>query len=302
VAVGMLIWADLITHVPRQNPTIPPAGLAPDLVKLAPHPGAGQSRAMVSPEADRAFRKTQVTNALNHYLGYRLGLICNCNLLDHIAIVGGFYSLYLNDAEAIRMRLYSQTNLTMTGLMDFLGVSQVTKAGSMLEWSVRPSFLPMVTAGQKPEFLGEAPTMRALASAAFQPTQVVFLPKGIQDRVRARERATVRLHDEQHGNHRLAFSVETPSPALVVVAQAYHPNWRARVDGRPAELWRANYAYQALQVPAGQHRVELQYQDRAFAVGTSVSALALGLTLAGWIWLARTRDGKTSTSKPEGKI
>jgi hypothetical protein len=295
MAVSIVLWADLLTHVPQQNPTIVPAGLAPDLVQLTPHPGAGQARAMVSPEADSAFRKTQVTNALNHYLGYRLGLICNCNLLDHIAIVGGFYSLYLNEAEAVRLRLYSQTNLTMTGLMDFLGVSQVTKAGSLLEWSFRPSFLPLVTAGQKPEFLDEAPTMRALASAAFQPTNVVFLPKAAQDRIQVREKTNVRLHPETYGNHRLILSVETTSPALIVVAQAYHPNWQARVDDHPTALWRANFAFQAVEVPTGKHRVELKYQDRAFASGTILSAVALGLTLAGWIWLARTGNEKTAS-------
>ena len=144
-----------------------------------------------------------------------------------------------------------------------------------------PGFLPLVTAGQKPEFLTAADTLRALVSAAFQPTNVVFLPKEAEARVQARARTIVRLDDEQYGNHRLAWSVETPSPALIVVAQAYHPNWRAWVDGHPVELWRANYAYQALQVPAGQHRVEMKYQDRALLAGTVISALTLGLMLVG---------------------
>lgn len=285
VAFGIFLWMDLLTHAPWQNPTIPPAGLAPGLIKLTPQPRVGQSRAMVSPEAYYAFRNTQVSDALNHYLGYRLGLICNCNLLDDIPTASGFYSLYLKEAEAVTMLVYSQTNLaTKTGLLDFLGVSQVTKAGSMLDWTFRPSFLPLVTAGQKPEFLDEAPTMRALASAAFQPTNVVFLPKEAQTHVRAREQAPARLRIEHQDNHRFVVHVETPSPTMVVVAQAYHGNWQARVDDRPVALWRANYAYQAVEVPAGSHRVELRYQDRALRTGAWVSVAALGMTLAGWFW------------------
>ena len=38
-------------------------------------------------------------------------------------------------------------------------------------------------------------------------------------------------------------------PSLVVAAQTFYPCWKASVDGQPARLWRANYAFQAVQVP-----------------------------------------------------
>jgi uncharacterized membrane protein YfhO len=40
-------------------------------------------------------------------------------------------------------------------------------------------------------------------------------------------------------------------------------------------LFRANYAFQAIQVPSGLHRVSLVYQDRAFFVGAIISGAAL---------------------------
>jgi uncharacterized membrane protein YfhO len=58
-----------------------------------------------------------------------------------------------------------------------------------------------------------------------------------------------------------------------VVAQTWHPNWRARVGGNAAPVWRANHAFQAVAVPPGVHRVELRYVDHAFRVGTVISAL-----------------------------
>ena len=47
------------------------------------------------------------------------------------------------------------------------------------------------------------------------------------------------------------------------------------VNGQPTRLWRANYAFEALQVPAGTNRVELVYQDRSFSTGVVISLVSL---------------------------
>jgi uncharacterized membrane protein YfhO len=54
------------------------------------------------------------------------------------------------------------------------------------------------------------------------------------------------------------------------------------VDDRPAPLLLANYAFQAVPVPAGSHHVRLVYEDRAFQIGLLCSALALLGCAAAW--------------------
>ena len=49
------------------------------------------------------------------------------------------------------------------------------------------------------------------------------------------------------------------------------------MDGKPAALWRANYAFQAVEVPSGRHEVRLVYADRAFWFGTAISLVELGV-------------------------
>jgi uncharacterized membrane protein YfhO len=68
---------------------------------------------------------------------------------------------------------------------------------------------------------------------------------------------------------------EAAEPSLVVVAQSYYHNWGAEIDGQPAPLLRANVAFQAVQIPAGQHTIHLFYQDRAFMIGAAVSICML---------------------------
>jgi uncharacterized membrane protein YfhO len=74
----------------------------------------------------------------------------------------------------------------------------------------------------------------------------------------------------------------TPGPALVVVGEAFYHDWHARVDGTPVALWRANYAFQAVEVPAGRHEVTLVYKDEALRIGWILGALGLIGCVAGF--------------------
>jgi hypothetical protein len=62
------------------------------------------------------------------------------------------------------------------------------------------------------------------------------------------------------------------------------------VNGKHVPLLRANYGFQALEVPTGRHDVRLVYDDAAFWAGALVS----GITLAGCLVAVCSRQkGKT---------
>jgi uncharacterized membrane protein YfhO len=76
---------------------------------------------------------------------------------------------------------------------------------------------------------------------------------------------------------------------MLVLGQAYYHNWEASVDGVAAPLWRANYAFQAVEVPAGKHRILLEYKDKALRLGGAISLAAVLVCACGW--LAGRRKG-----------
>ena len=69
----------------------------------------------------------------------------------------------------------------------------------------------------------------------------------------------------------------------LVVANAYGPQWRAAVDGRPVQLYPTDFAAVGLPLPAGARRVELTVSHRSLNWGLVVSGLALLLTV-GLFW------------------
>lgn len=66
-----------------------------------------------------------------------------------------------------------------------------------------------------------------------------------------------------------------PRPAFVVLNDMYYPEWRAEVDGRPAPIYRANYLFRAVAVPAGRHEIRFAYRDRMLWLGTAIALLTL---------------------------
>lgn len=74
-----------------------------------------------------------------------------------------------------------------------------------------------------------------------------------------------------------AVEVAPASGAWLVYADAWHPDWRATVDGAPAEVLEANLAFKAVRVPAGRHEVRF-WIDRGVR--------GLWLTAAGLLFAA----------------
>jgi len=69
----------------------------------------------------------------------------------------------------------------------------------------------------------------------------------------------------------------------------------ASVDGRPAEIIKADYLLRAVAVPAGHHRIEFHYRSKAVRDGLAVSLASLliaVLGVAGPPLLRRWRAGR----------
>lgn len=71
------------------------------------------------------------------------------------------------------------------------------------------------------------------------------------------------------------IQVTLAQPGYLVLMDAYYPGWRVTVDGRAADIERANYAFRAIALEAGTHEVVLIYRPRSWIAGTIVSGTAL---------------------------
>jgi hypothetical protein len=144
----------------------------------------------------------------------------------------------------------------------------------------RAFFVPQARAA------GEADAvLEALAAGRDDPRRVALLegstptPLGTPD---ARGSAEI---DRDTGEV-VSIRVQATAPGFLFLADQYYPGWRATVDGRPASIQRANYAFRLVEVPAGTSVVRFEYRPRSVLVGAAISAATVTLVA---IVLARRR-------------
>jgi hypothetical protein len=281
-----MFWFDVRTHEPPQNPTAPAwiydVNLARNKLAMEPQPALGESRAMVSPAADLRFGQIITSDPKDNFLAKRMGYFADCNLLDAVPKVNGFFSLYPHEAGELSSLLYGSTNTYLDCLADFMSVSQITAPGKFVDWTPRATFMPLVTAGQRPIYLDDTNTLLTLVRPDFNPRTTVILPLEARTAVSVTNQTLARVIPRRFSAKVVEVDVEAQEPSLVVVSQTYYHPWRAYVDGQRTQVLRANYAFQALEAPAGHHHLTLAYEDRALYVGAAVSGLTLAACVGSW--------------------
>lgn len=80
--------------------------------------------------------------------------------------------------------------------------------------------------------------------------------------------------------NKVVVEVACATAGFVVLSDLYYEGWRAFVDGAEQEVYRADSAFRAVQLAAGQHRIEFVFDPLSFRIGAIVSLTALLLTAA----------------------
>ena len=66
-------------------------------------------------------------------------------------------------------------------------------------------------------------------------------------------------HQKPYNPDYVVYKTKTSKEQLAVFSEVYYaPDWRAYIDGKPAEYFRVNYILRAMVVPAGEHKIEFK--------------------------------------------
>ncbi|HEX5625589.1 MAG TPA: YfhO family protein, partial [Saprospiraceae bacterium] len=76
--------------------------------------------------------------------------------------------------------------------------------------------------------------------------------------------------------NKLVYESDSPSDQFAVFSEIwYGPDlgWTIAIDGKPAELVRANYALRACAIPSGKHQIVMEFRPRSFHLGKNLSMI-----------------------------
>jgi hypothetical protein len=92
------------------------------------------------------------------------------------------------------------------------------------------------------------------------------------------------------GRMRIALQGAAAKPSYLIVGETWYPDWHATVDGKPAQVHRADHALISVVLPPGAREVSLHFASAAYARGKLVTLAALlvtALLLATPLWTRR---------------
>jgi len=212
------------------------------------------------------------------------------------------WGLYNPLTLADTTRYWSSAPPRSSGRYNFLGIKYIiaSKAGAPADGNIVPVFegdpqiniylnqdalAPVQFVGQTTVVPSHGAAWEAIHAEGFDPSQTVVLEGG-QPLDTTPDYSLSLL---QYSLHAVTVAVETDQPGYLVLPDAYYPGWQATVGGQSTPVWRANYAFRAVYVPAGQHTVQFQFDPVIWKVGLALSgATLLGLAgWAGWRWRRR---------------
>lgn len=92
------------------------------------------------------------------------------------------------------------------------------------------------------------------------------------------ENATIQL--TSYAPNKLEYKTSATDEQLAVFSEVYYPKgWNVYVDGKPSELFRADYILRATIVPAGKHVITFEYKPQSYFMGAKISAISSSILL-----------------------
>ena len=73
----------------------------------------------------------------------------------------------------------------------------------------------------------------------------------------------------------LKITLEATGPGWLVLTDMYYPGWRARVDGKEADIYKGDFIFRALPLMEGAHKVEFYYISNPFKIGLAITIISL---------------------------
>lgn len=99
------------------------------------------------------------------------------------------------------------------------------------------------------------------------------------------------LENIETGINSFKGNISLNKPKLLCLPIPYSDGWEAFIDGKKADLYKANVMYMALDLNAGSHNIVLKYHTPFLKTGALISAISV-LLFAVWVWLQEIKRKK----------
>jgi hypothetical protein len=127
---------------------------------------------------------------------------------------------------------------------------------------------------------GEDQVLERLSEPDFDPFAVALVTESLESSLAGTGAGASQARVVDWSPSHLSVEVDQANDGLLILSENDYPGWQASVDGRKAPIVLANATLRAVEVPAGQHRVEMDFKPSSVALGLTISLATLLAGLA----------------------
>jgi hypothetical protein len=100
----------------------------------------------------------------------------------------------------------------------------------------------------------------------------------------------VKILDIDYGGNLINIKIDSQEDTILVVSDSYSDGWKAFLDDKPHDLYRANLLFRAVPVPKGTHNISMKYRPPFFDLGVAISIGSFIMVIAVSIILYKKRN------------
>ena len=115
----------------------------------------------------------------------------------------------------------------------------------------------------------------------FDPQQTLILEAG-QPLTQQPGKATLTII--KYDPNEIAFEVTLDKPGYFLLTDIFHPDWQTTINGEPADILVADYAFRAVALGPGTHAIEMWYEPAGWTIGLLVSGLTWLIIILFFLW------------------
>jgi hypothetical protein len=216
----------------------------------------------------------------------------NFMLPHRVADVSGYDSIYLQKSMDINDQRRNIKDPTQHWFYDMLNIKYMVSpreeigAGYQLIQKSRPANLfinerALPRAYLVPEaksIMDEKEILKTITRMDYDPKKTIYLDETPPVLQQATDDVKPEVKIDEYTPNRVRMKVSSDRAQWLFFSDMHYPGWKAFLNGDRVKIFRANYTFRAIPVPAGTSIVEWKYDPILFRIGGGVSLLtAIGL-------------------------
>jgi hypothetical protein len=240
---------------------------------------------------------------------FRYALGANLEMVLGYQTVGGFTALFPSRYYDYMTR-YSENKLPEGWVSLFYGVTEhhvfmdllnvkyeISHAEKVI--ALRDSYLPRAFFVRGSSVMRKEEVLDFMADARFDPRSTLLFERGVLDAESVppspeSPSASGQVDITSYRPDRIVLTAQATGKAYLFLSEVFYPGWKGFIDGRPTRILRGNYLFRVIEVPPGNHRIELLFAPLTITIGIGVSALTLLLIIGLAIFASRKKNPSMS--------